>query len=140
MRFDQVTVAVGNLNCYTEAEHRKIYEALRIKARLAGSHSIIGTMQCPNQLRIILLPGVLSLSAESWASIIYNLIDIGLDEGHRILLAKAVVGMGKSVSRHWVEIYSYSDPPPPPSKDEAAQMARHLADLVWAGLRAVHAD
>ncbi|MHB8263387.1 MAG: TetR/AcrR family transcriptional regulator [Acidimicrobiales bacterium] len=77
---------------------------------------------------------------DSIASIIYNLIDIGLDEGHRILLAKAVVGMGKSVSRHWVEIYSYSDPPPPPSKDEAAQMARHLADLVWAGLRAVHAD
>ncbi len=77
---------------------------------------------------------------ESIASIIYNLIDIGLDEDHRILLAKAVVGMGVSASRHWVEIYSHSDPPPPPSKDEAAQIARRLADLVWAGLRAVRTD
>ncbi|MCL4433303.1 MAG: TetR/AcrR family transcriptional regulator [Actinobacteria bacterium] len=77
---------------------------------------------------------------DSIASIIYSLIDIGLDEEHRTLLATAVVGMGVAVSRHWVEVYGHSDPPPPPSTDEAAQIARRLADLVWAGLRAVHAD
>ncbi len=77
---------------------------------------------------------------DSIAGIIRNLIDIGLEEEHRTMLAQAVVGMGVAVSRHWVEIYSRSDPPPPPTQEEAELLARRLTDLVWAGLRAVHAD
>ncbi len=77
---------------------------------------------------------------DSIAGIIRNLIDIGLEDDHRTMLAQAVVGMGVAVSRHWVEIYSRSDPPPPPTQEEAELLAGRLTDLVWAGLRAVHAD
>jgi AcrR family transcriptional regulator len=77
---------------------------------------------------------------DSIAGIIHNLIDIGLEEEHRTMLAQAVVGMGVAVSRRWVEVYSRSDPPPPPTQEEAELLAGRLTDLVWAGLRAVHAD
>lgn len=67
------------------------------------------------------------------------LIAAGLDDEHRRFLAYAVVGMAEGASRHWIETRSG----PAGERDaeaEAQLLARRLANLAWAGLRAVHAD
>lgn len=85
------------------------------------------------------------------------LIDAGLDPDHRRFLAAAMVGMAEGASRHWLERLAQSadshetgDPEAgargtPPARGpcageerEAQLLARRLADLAWAGLRAVH--
>jgi AcrR family transcriptional regulator len=66
------------------------------------------------------------------------LIDAGLDEDHRRLLAYAIVGMAEGASRHFVATRG-----PVKSGTEEAEvgrLARRLADLAWAGLRSVHRD
>ena len=71
------------------------------------------------------------------------LIAAGLDPGHRRFLAHAVVGMAEGASRHWVETRGERSDG---SRDarwlgtEAQRLARRIAELAWAGLRAVHAD
>lgn len=64
------------------------------------------------------------------------LIAAGLDPEHRRFLAYAVVGMAEGASRHWIETREGNDG----AEAQAQQLARRLADLAWAGLRAVHAD
>jgi AcrR family transcriptional regulator len=64
------------------------------------------------------------------------LISAGLDPEHRRFLAYAVVGMAEGASRHWIETRQGHDV----AEAEAQRLARRLADLAWAGLRAVHAD
>lgn len=73
------------------------------------------------------------------AEAIDPLIAAGLAPEHRRFLAYAVVGMAEGACRHWIETR--------PARhhaldgvDEAQRLARRLADLAWAGLRAVHAD
>jgi AcrR family transcriptional regulator len=74
----------------------------------------------------------------SIAEAIEDLIDAGLDEGHRRLLAYAVVGMAEGASRHFL---AARDPlEGDPEESEATRLARRLADLAWAGLRSVHPD
>ncbi len=71
------------------------------------------------------------------------LIAAGLDPAHRRFLAHAVVGMAEGASRHWIETQAERSDR---SGDagwlgaEAQRLARRLAELAWAGLRAVHAD
>ena len=65
------------------------------------------------------------------------LIDAGLDEGHRRLLAYAVVGMAESASRHLLDQGLLAGGP---AGTDARQAARRVADLAWAGLRSVHRD
>lgn len=65
------------------------------------------------------------------------LIDAGLDEGHRRLLAYAVVGMAESASRHLLDQGLLAGGP---AGTDAGQAARRVADLAWAGLRSVHRD
>lgn len=67
------------------------------------------------------------------------LIAAGLDDEHRRFLAYAVVGMAEGASRHWIET---RDGPAArrDADEEAQQLARRLADLAWAGLRAIHPD
>ena len=75
---------------------------------------------------------------DSIAESIDVLIDAGLDEDHRRLLAFAVVGMAEGASRHFL---SARDPHEgDPHESEANRLARRLADLAWAGLRSVHPD
>lgn len=63
------------------------------------------------------------------ADFVAALIDAGLDDDHRQLLAYAIVGMAESASRRWVAT----------GATESAQVAAgRVADLAWAGLRAVH--
>lgn len=66
------------------------------------------------------------------------LIDAGLAEDHRRLLAYAMVGMAEGASRHFV---ATRDPVESGTEElEAVRLARRLADLAWAGLRSVHRD
>jgi len=79
---------------------------------------------------------------ETIANAIDPLIDAGLDPGHRLLLAHAVVGMAEGASRHWLDAHGG---PATDATDaefdraaEAARLAAQLADFAWAGLRQVH--
>ncbi len=63
------------------------------------------------------------------ADFVAALINAGLEDEHRQLLAHAIVGMAENASRRWVA--SGADEP-------AAVAASRVANLAWAGLRAVH--
>lgn len=65
------------------------------------------------------------------ATAIAPLISADIDPDHRRVLAHGLVGMAEGVSRHLVERGEPIDP---------VVLSRHIADLAWAGLRAVHRD
>jgi AcrR family transcriptional regulator len=69
------------------------------------------------------------------AEAIDPLIDAGLDDGHRRLLAYGIVGMAEGASRCFIGQRSAAV-----GDEEARRLARRMADLAWAGLRSVHAD
>ena len=79
----------------------------------------------------------LRLVEDALAEAIDPLIDAGLDDDHRRLLAYAVVGMAEGASRQFMEQrprFAGS------VEDEASRLGQRMADLAWAGLRSVHAD
>jgi AcrR family transcriptional regulator len=63
------------------------------------------------------------------ADFVAALIDAGLDDDHRLLLAHAIVGLAESASRRWVAAGAH---------ESASVAASRVANLAWAGLRAVH--
>lgn len=65
----------------------------------------------------------------SIADFIAALIDADLDDEHRQLLAHAIVGMAENASRRWVAAGATTP---------ASVAASRVANLAWAGLRAVH--
>jgi AcrR family transcriptional regulator len=65
------------------------------------------------------------------------LIDAGLDDDHRRLLAYGIVGMAEGASRRFMAQRPDSEAE---LEEEAQKLARRMADLAWAGLRSVHAD
>lgn len=81
------------------------------------------------------------------AEAIDPLINAGLEPGHRLLLAYAVVGMAEGASRHWLRTHRQPSAPPGSTSsrngaedagdNEAARLATRLADFAWAGLRQV---
>jgi AcrR family transcriptional regulator len=71
------------------------------------------------------------------AEAIEPLIDAGLDDDHRRLLAYAVVGMAEGASRRFMEQRTRHDGA---VEDEALRLAQRMANLAWAGLRSVHPD
>jgi len=66
------------------------------------------------------------------------LIDAGLDQDHRRLLAYAMVGMAEGASHHFLGTRAPVERGT--EEAEAARLASRLADLAWAGLRSVHPD
>jgi AcrR family transcriptional regulator len=70
------------------------------------------------------------------AQAIEPLIDAGLDDDHRRLLAYAVVGMAEGASRQFMEQRATKTG----TEEEALRLAQRVANLAWAGLRSVHAD
>jgi len=81
----------------------------------------------------------------SIAEAIDSLIDAGLEEDHRMMLAHAVVGMAEAASRHFLTTRARRDggsalERASVSSTEATKLAARLADLAWAGLRSVHRD
>ena len=71
------------------------------------------------------------------AEAIDPLIDAGLDDDHRRLLAYGIVGMAEGASRRFMAQRPDTDAE---ADEEAQRLARRMADLAWAGLRSVHAD
>lgn len=71
------------------------------------------------------------------AEAIDPLIDAGLDDNHRRLLAYGIVGMAEGASRHFIANHPDSEAE---AGEEARRLAGRMADLAWAGLRSVHAD
>jgi AcrR family transcriptional regulator len=71
------------------------------------------------------------------AEAIDPLIDAGLDDDHRRLLAYGIVGMAEGASRHFMAHRPDTDDQ---ADEEARRLAGRMADLAWAGLRSVHAD
>src|ERR1700691_3971004 len=71
------------------------------------------------------------------AEAIEPLIDAGLDDDHRRLLASAVVGMAEGASRRFMAQRPTGDAV---VEEEAQRLAQRMADLAWAGLRSVHPD
>jgi AcrR family transcriptional regulator len=71
------------------------------------------------------------------AEAIEPLIDAGLDDDHRRLLAYAVVGMAEGASRRFMEQRAADNGS---VEEEARRLAQRVANLAWAGLRSVHAD
>ena len=69
------------------------------------------------------------ISAEA-AKAISPLIAVDIDRGHRRVLAQGLVGMAEGVSRYVVAEGGEFDPD---------AVGKQVADLAWAGLRAVHA-
>jgi AcrR family transcriptional regulator len=79
------------------------------------------------------------------AEAINPLIAAGLDPEHRRFLAYAVVGMAEGASRHWIQMRAEraadrSRVTQDDDTDDVQLLSRRLADLAWAGLRAVHPD
>jgi AcrR family transcriptional regulator len=71
------------------------------------------------------------------AGAIDPLIDAGLNDEHRRLLAYAVVGMAEGASRRFMAQRPRGEAH---AEEEAQRLAQRVADLAWAGLRSVHAD
>jgi AcrR family transcriptional regulator len=71
------------------------------------------------------------------AEAIDPLIDAGLDDNHRRLLAYAVVGMAEGASRRFMAQRPTTGRG---VEEEAQRLAQRMADLAWAGLRSVHPD
>jgi AcrR family transcriptional regulator len=79
----------------------------------------------------------LRMVEDAIAEAIDPLIDAGLDDNHRRLLAYAVVGMAEGASRRFIAQRPSGDVE---AEEEARRLAQRMADLAWAGLRSVHAD
>jgi AcrR family transcriptional regulator len=79
----------------------------------------------------------LRMVEDAIAEAIDPLIDAGLDDNHRRLLAYAVVGMAEGASRRFIEQRPATAGA---VEEEAERLAQRMADLAWAGLRSVHAD
>jgi AcrR family transcriptional regulator len=73
------------------------------------------------------------------AEAIDPLIDAGLDDDHRRLLAYGIVGMAEGVSRRFMA-QRHDSEAEADVDEEAQKLAGRMADLAWAGLRSVHAD
>ncbi|HEX3334714.1 MAG TPA: helix-turn-helix domain-containing protein [Acidimicrobiales bacterium] len=71
------------------------------------------------------------------AEAIDPLIDAGLDDDHRRLLAYGIVGMAEGASRRFLEHRPVTEAE---AEEEAERLAGRMADLAWAGLRSVHKD
>jgi AcrR family transcriptional regulator len=99
-----------------------------------GFHLLFGS-DVPNDLE---LSRAVRNVENSIAEAIESLIDAGLDEDHRRLLAYAVVGMAEGASRHFLAARNPAEGDP--HESEAIRLADRLADLAWAGLRSVHPD
>lgn len=73
---------------------------------------------------------------ENIAGVIGRFIDADIDAEHRDLLGHAIVGLGEVAGRRWVVTHDPDGLDP----NDADRIALRMADLVWAGLRALPPD
>ena len=70
------------------------------------------------------------------------LIDAGLDQEHRIILAGGMLGMAEGASVAWMTTSGAQAASMTEAERgvEADRIARRVSGLMWAGLRSVHSD
>ncbi len=73
------------------------------------------------------------------ATSVAALIEAHLAPDHREVLGYAIVGLAETTARHWVSGAGQGGRPAV-DDEEAARLARRIAELAWAGLRGVHRD
>jgi AcrR family transcriptional regulator len=126
------------LDAVVEATSRVDQPRVRVEAGFAAYYRYVESHV--NAFRILFGGGidpdeeftaVMSRVEDTMASTIASLIDADIDPEHRRLLAYGVVGLAETTSRHWVNGGLNID---------ADRMASRLAELAWAGLRAVHRE
>jgi AcrR family transcriptional regulator len=79
---------------------------------------------------------------ETITSALRPLIQADIDDDHQRVLAAAVVGMAKGVTRDWLHMHSgHTSSDSNERRDgEAELLARRVSEFAWAGLRLVHRD
>ncbi|MGA2528723.1 MAG: helix-turn-helix domain-containing protein [Acidimicrobiales bacterium] len=79
---------------------------------------------------------------ETIASALRPLIQADIDPDHQRVLAAAVVGMAKGVTRDWLHMHSdrISADSNEQRDAEAELLAKRVSEFAWAGLRLVHRD
>jgi AcrR family transcriptional regulator len=136
----ELLVDVGNqlveavVRATTEAEHPRA----KVEAGFGAYYVFVGSHV--NAFRLLFGGGIepddefaaiVSRVEQTMADTIASLIEADLAPEHRTLLAYAVVGLAESTSRQWVSGGLDIEP---------QRLAARVAELVWAGLRAVHRD
>jgi AcrR family transcriptional regulator len=74
---------------------------------------------------------------DALAQLLAPFISADIDDEHRQFLAYSMVGMAEGASRHWLATTATKKGA---SKQEALHLARRLATVTWAGLRALHSE
>jgi AcrR family transcriptional regulator len=72
-----------------------------------------------------------------FATAVASFIEADIDNDHRQLLGYAIVGLGEVAAREWLARGGRGGDGSGPDPAEGRLIARRLADLVWAGLRAL---
>lgn len=86
------------------------------------------------------LGGAIRRVEEALVVAIDPLIDAGLDDEHRYVLAGGMLGMAEGASMAWMATPESDRGSDEERRASADRIAQRVADLMWAGLRAVHAD
>lgn len=74
------------------------------------------------------------------AAAVASLIETDISADHRELLGYGIVGLAEVTSRHWAGSERADELDGDQRATEAAQLARRVSELAWAGLRGVHRD
>jgi AcrR family transcriptional regulator len=140
---DSLLEAIGKAAAEAEGPRQQVERGLAAYLHLMVTRSdafnLLFGSDVPNDLELSrAVRGVKSTIAEA----IDALIDAGLEEDHRRMLAYAVVGMAEGASLHYFNTRAVVNGVAQGSEAdaEATRLAARLADLAWAGLRSVHRD
>ncbi|MGD0321653.1 MAG: TetR/AcrR family transcriptional regulator [Acidimicrobiales bacterium] len=140
---DSLVETIGKAVADAEGPHQQVAGGfaayLQLVLTRADAFNLLFGSDVPNDPDLSrAVRGVKSSIAEA----VDPLIDAGLDEDHRRMLAYAVVGMAEGASLHFLATRARSEGVAHGSEaeEEATKLAARLTDLAWAGLRSVHRD
>jgi AcrR family transcriptional regulator len=133
-----VLVAIGRAVMQAEGPRQQVELGFAAYFRLVVSHEAeFRLLYGRDHADDFELGRALRAVEDAIAEAIDPLIDAGLDDDHRRLLAYGIVGMAEGASRRFMA----QRPDSAAAVDEEARkLAARMADLAWAGLRSVHAD
>lgn len=139
---EELLASIGEATASASGPRQQVEDGFAAYFRMVVAHEtafrlLYGSRPADDELGV-----ALRRVEDAIAVAIDPLIAAGLDDEHRRFLAYAVVGMAEGASRHWVEARAGLHPgtarTAADTEAEAQRLARRLADLAWAGLRAVH--